>query len=413
MLKSMCIIIAALFSTSVHANTLYDYLLFYTPPDNMTLIKKPKLPLEPIEKLLRDKKTGMKDAVADKVLSALNCAYQQHVHHKPVLAVIDFSSPSNLKRFWVFDLKKNKLLYHTYVSHGIKSGERISSFFSNINHSKASSLGVFKTLFSYYGRHGYALRLDGLEENINSNAQRRAIVMHGGWYVNDDFIQKYGRAGRSWGCPALPLDKTKGIIDTIKNDALLVAYYPSDRWFTQSKYINCEGYSPLTRSSEPVLSSEVKVKEDRSPILYVEKNGNDKREENEPILILSAEKYQKLFKRSPPLKRMIRRPVKHTEYIALNQTELKQLIREKPEYLYAYDDKNVEGILFVIPEVKRVRGYYATEMKAVRMGKIEELKEDLVLQPDGIGQAIYTLERNKKPPLALHSTGQFIRWLGL
>lgn len=379
----------------------------------MSLIKKPKLPLENIERLLRDKKTGMRDGVADKVLATLNCAYQKNVDHKPILAVIDFSSASSLKRFWVFDLKKNRMLYHTHISHGIKSGEMISSFFSNRHNSKASSIGVYKTLFSYYGRHGYALRLAGLEDSFNSNAQGRAIVMHGGWYVNDDFIKKYGRPGRSWGCPAVPTGKTKGIINAIKDDALLVAYYPSDTWLVKSKYIHCEGYSKLTRAEEPVLPSDVKLNERRSPILYVEKNANGKREENEPIIILSADDYQNTFKKRVPLKRMIRRQVNKKEYIALNHDEFKTVIDTKPEYIYPNHEQYNKAILFVIPEVKRVRGYYATEMKEVPVGKMTYVKEDMALQDEGIGKPVYTIQVDKKPALQVHSTGQFIRWLGL
>lgn len=39
-----------------------------------------------------------------------------------------------------------------------------------------SSLGFFVTLGEYNGAYGYSLRLKGLEENINANAEDRAIV---------------------------------------------------------------------------------------------------------------------------------------------------------------------------------------------------------------------------------------------
>ncbi len=66
-------------------------------------------------------------------------------------------------------------------------------------------MGVYRTEKAYYGREGLSLHLEGLERNFNDNAFNRSIVMHGGWYVEEPFIKKYGRPGRSWGCPALPL----------------------------------------------------------------------------------------------------------------------------------------------------------------------------------------------------------------
>ena len=102
--------------------------------------------------------------------------------------------------------KEKKLLFHTYVSHGITSGTLLTNYFSNKYNSKASSIGVYKTEKAYYGREGLSLRLDGLDRSFNDNASNRSVVMHGGWYVDEHFIKKYGRPGRSWGCPALPLN---------------------------------------------------------------------------------------------------------------------------------------------------------------------------------------------------------------
>lgn len=95
------------------------------------------------------------------------------------------------------------------------------SFFSNKHKSRKSSLGFFKTAETYRGKHGYSLRLDGIEKSINDNARDRAIVIHGADYVSRVFIKKYGRLGRSWGCPALPIEKTKKIIDLISGGTCL------------------------------------------------------------------------------------------------------------------------------------------------------------------------------------------------
>lgn len=49
----------------------------------------------------------------------------QDVRHKrkPILTIIDYSKPSTMRRLFVIDVKRHKLLYHTWVSHGRNSGE--------------------------------------------------------------------------------------------------------------------------------------------------------------------------------------------------------------------------------------------------------------------------------------------------
>jgi hypothetical protein len=138
-----------------------------------------------------------------------------------ILTIIDYSKPSTEYRLYIIDLKNKKLISESLVAHGRNSGENKAIDFSNVKNSKKSSLGFYKTAETYTGKHGYSLKLDGLEKNINDNARERAIVIHGAWYVSEEFIDKHGRLGRSWGCPALPIDMHKKIIDTIKNGSYL------------------------------------------------------------------------------------------------------------------------------------------------------------------------------------------------
>jgi L,D-transpeptidase catalytic domain len=110
---------------------------------------------------------------------------------------------------------------------------------SNIPGSLKSSIGVFVTdRGPYIGGNGYSLRMRGLEDGINDNAYRRDIVIHGAWYVNADTIRRYGAIGRSWGCPAVSDSTAKSLIDTIKENTLIFAYYPDKHWLSRSKYVN-------------------------------------------------------------------------------------------------------------------------------------------------------------------------------
>ena len=159
-------------------------------------------------------------------LSAMGCARGPRIGkgrsaHDSILAVIDYSLPSTEKRLWVLDLEKPALLFHELVAHGIGSGETLATRFSNENGTRASSLGLYHAAEVYEGRNGYSLRLDGLTPGVNNRARERDIVMHGAWYVSPEHARKFGRLGRSWGCPALDTAVARPVIDTLRDGAWL------------------------------------------------------------------------------------------------------------------------------------------------------------------------------------------------
>ncbi|GAA3900416.1 murein L,D-transpeptidase catalytic domain family protein [Halomonas cibimaris] len=156
------------------------------------------------------------------------------------LALIDFSRPSTKPRLWVFDLEHHRLLFKELVSHGQGSGDARATAFSNVPDSHQSSLGLFRTMNSYYGRNGYSLRLDGLEPDVNDHAFERAIVIHGADYVSEAFIDKTGRLGRSHGCPAVRTAVTYPLIDSIKDEQYVFAYYPDEEWLASSAERRCD-----------------------------------------------------------------------------------------------------------------------------------------------------------------------------
>jgi hypothetical protein len=153
------------------------------------------------------------------------------------LTVIDFSLPSPSQRMWVYDLEARTLLFQEVVSHGRGSGVTLATSFSNVAESNKSSIGLYRTGETYVGKHGYSLRLDGLEEGFNDNARARAIVMHAADYVNPAAARANGYLGRSLGCPALRPEISRALIDTVKNGSLLFAYYPDEAWLAASPYL--------------------------------------------------------------------------------------------------------------------------------------------------------------------------------
>ncbi len=156
---------------------------------------------------------------------------------KSVITIIDYSQPSSKERFFVFDIENKKIIFKTLVAHGRNSGEEKAESFSNNSDSKKSCIGFFRTAETYYGKHGYSLSLDGLEAGINDNARARSIVIHGADYVSPDFIEKYGRLGRSWGCPALPVGMSKEIIDRISEGSCIFIYGGDPEYLKNLKII--------------------------------------------------------------------------------------------------------------------------------------------------------------------------------
>lgn len=154
-----------------------------------------------------------------------------------LLSIIDFSLPSGKKRLFVIDLESGELLFNTYVAHGRNSGKDVATQFSNKPNSFKSSLGFYVTGDTYTGKHGYALRLTGEESGINDKAQDRGIVMHSAAYASENSIEACGFIGRSLGCPAIPKNVHRQIIETICHGSCLFMYSPDTYYLSHSKMI--------------------------------------------------------------------------------------------------------------------------------------------------------------------------------
>ncbi len=210
--------------------------------------------LEPLLHDLQAEAPALDPEVLEMALEATECAATRRLADTSILTVIDYSLPSTEPRLWVLDLDSRQLLFRELVSHGVNTGENLATRFSNRVGSRQSSLGLFRTEGTYHGRNGFSLRLEGLEPGINHKALERTIVMHGAWYVSEEFAQEHGRLGRSWGCPALDKDVAPQVIDTIKNGNLLFVYHPDQRWQSQSEFLNGCSQSTASRDGQTSAS---------------------------------------------------------------------------------------------------------------------------------------------------------------
>jgi hypothetical protein len=139
---------------------------------------------------------------------------------------VDMSIHSGRKRFFVYDLEKNIVIMSGLVAHG-SCGDSFQdeAKFSNAPGGGCSSLGKYKIGERYQGQYGKSYKLYGLEKT-NSNAYKRAVVLHGFFCVPDEEI--YPRAVcNSLGCamvsPAF-FEKLASIIDRSKKTIVLWIY---------------------------------------------------------------------------------------------------------------------------------------------------------------------------------------------
>ena len=123
----------------------------------------------------------------------------------------DLARPSGQPRFFFVNLRDGSVI-QMRTTHGKGSdpdavGRAVQV--SNAIGSAASSIGGYVTAESYDSpaHGGLAVRLDGLDPT-DSNARCRCVVVHaantarGENYASEDWVRRYGVAGRSDGCLA-------------------------------------------------------------------------------------------------------------------------------------------------------------------------------------------------------------------
>ena len=162
--------------------------------------------------------------------AALDSYQSQHPEEHPrFLAVVDYSKPSYLKRMALIDLKNGEQTFYL-TAHGIHSGDLYATRFSNAPASSMSSLGLYKTLEIYKGIHGKAIRLMGLDPEMNSNAFNRDIVLHSANYVSLNYILmnlltfNTPKIGRSNGCFVVSLQDIDEVTQKLNQGAFVYAW---------------------------------------------------------------------------------------------------------------------------------------------------------------------------------------------
>lgn len=162
-----------------------------------------------------------------RLLARALAAAERHRGHLIALdriGIIDFTAASHLPRFHIVDMASGRS-QALLVAHGRGSDPAHLGFlqrFSNDPGSAASSNGAYVTGERYIGKHGASARLLGLDPE-NSNAERRAIVIHAADYVSAEQVRLRGKIGRSEGCFAVAPSEIARVLAQFERGRLIYA----------------------------------------------------------------------------------------------------------------------------------------------------------------------------------------------
>ena len=138
--------------------------------------------------------------------------------------LIDLGVHSGLKRFFVYDFHKDKVSKSYMVSHGCGdnnwsgTSSKENAPLSNEFDSHCSSLGKYVVLDRGVSQWGIKVNyiLQG-KDKTNSNARKRAIVLHSWEAISTDEVYPEGTP-EGWGCPAVSNESMKEIDEILKQN---------------------------------------------------------------------------------------------------------------------------------------------------------------------------------------------------
>lgn len=161
------------------------------------------------------------------IVNAARLALARHgssAQTRDLVGVADFSPASSAARFHLVDINNGRTASYL-VAHGRGSDPDHSGWlkrFSNDEGSSATSSGVYLTAGEYQGKHGRSMRLKGLDPS-NCNAEARAVVIHGAWYVSPQMVAAHGKLGRSEGCLAFSEANLPQVLERLGPGRLIIA----------------------------------------------------------------------------------------------------------------------------------------------------------------------------------------------
>ena len=134
------------------------------------------------------------------------------------------SLPSGVKRFILWDFKKDNIMISGLISHGCGTGpwsgmwSKDKPLFSNRDGSHCTALGKYQIDGRAYSGWGIHVKyyLTGLE-STNNNALIRQIVFHSWEEVPETEVYPNGTP-EGWGCPAISNNTMKIVDEMLKKE---------------------------------------------------------------------------------------------------------------------------------------------------------------------------------------------------
>lgn len=134
--------------------------------------------------------------------------------------LVDMSVHSGRNRFFVWDFKRDTVVYSGLCAHGYGlSSTETRPVFSNVEGSYCTSLGKYKTGIRSYSKWGIHIhyKLHGLEKT-NNKAFVRTVVLHSYDPVEESEVYPdHLPLGWSQGCPVISNKVMRKIDDLLKN----------------------------------------------------------------------------------------------------------------------------------------------------------------------------------------------------
>jgi len=172
----------------------------------------------------------IEDGFANKKLGGIAAAAKRyadtHQYNTRVCFLIDMELASGKQRFFVYDLKADKVIRAGLVTHGCCNQNWLAGRkYGNAVGCGCTSPGKYKVGNPYQGRFGLAYKLYGLDAS-NSNAYGRFVVLHSMQCVPEAAVDPYPIC-QSDGCPAVSpvfLKELAALIDNSQQPVLLWIY---------------------------------------------------------------------------------------------------------------------------------------------------------------------------------------------
>ena len=178
-------------------------------------------------RLQHEVSTEAKDRLQQNTKIAKTFLQDHSDYNQDIVFLADMAIESRYNRFYVYDVKNDRILHKGLVAHG--KGSNTGTYgelqFSNVEGSNMTSLGNYKVGVDYVGRFGKSYKLHGLDKT-NDQAFARYVVLH--TYTFMPHEEQLVPIINSEGCPMVSNETFKileNIIDNSKKPILLRIYY--------------------------------------------------------------------------------------------------------------------------------------------------------------------------------------------